>query len=318
MAVFTNLDNASLHVFWQSYGLPSIAHWQGIAEGVENSNFLLNTASSQYILTLFERRTNTAALPFFVATMEHLAANGLSCPTPIRDVNGEALQELMGRKALVTSFLEGRPAASITPHHCQQLGGWLAAMHLKSKHIPNAPAIFGLPQWQALRQKIGDAANKVVAGSSDALMKLFNDLENQQSLWNALPAGIIHGDAFPDNVFFDGGQLSGVIDWYFASHGAFAYDLAIALNAWCFDENNQHHAALEEAMLAGYQSVRPLTSTEQQALPWLHQAACVRFFITRLHDWLFPPADALVTAKDPTIFWQRLQVRLNNERPINQ
>ena len=306
MAVYTDVTSDQLERFLASYDLGGLTSFKGIAEGVENSNFLLNTEAGSFILTLYEKRVATADLPFFLRLMDHLAAAGLTCPQPVRSRAGEALGELAGRPAVIVTFLEGIWIKQPAVTHCAQLGRALAELHRAGANFPlRRPNALSLPAWPGLFAAAGERADDVSPG-------LAADIEAELAALSAgwpsgLPSGVIHADLFPDNVFFLQDRLSGLIDFYFACTDALAYDLAVCLNAWCFDAAGAFDLAKGQAMIAGYQAVRPLESTEVEVLPILARGSALRFMLTRLVDWLNVPGGALVRPKDPLEYLHKLR-----------
>ena len=305
MAVYTEVSDAALTEFLAAYGIGALLSYKGIAEGVENTNFFLHTTMGSYILTLYERRVRADDLPFFLNLMEHLAARGLACPQPVRNRAGTALGQLCGRPAVIVSFLEGFAVRSPGAHHCGELGRALAALHA-------AGADFGMRRdnnlsvaaWRPLFEQAEHQADGVAPGLAERTRA---DLAVLEGAWpRDLPGGVIHADLFTDNVFFIGDRLSGLIDFYFACTDAFAYDLAICLNAWCFSPDGAFDRAMGAALIAGYEAVRPLVAAEVAALPILCRGAALRFMLTRLVDWLNVPPGALVKPKDPRDYDRRL------------
>ncbi len=306
MAVYTQVDDYALNDFLAGYDVGEAISFKGIAEGVENSNYLLETTKGRYILTLYEKRANPADLPYFLNLMEHLAAGGLSSPLPVRDKEGQALQELAGRPACLITFLSGVSLNHIAPDHCAALGTTLAQMHaIGESFSENRPNELSVQGWEGLARATKDEADKVYQGLADMISEEITFLKAN---WpQNLPTGTIHADLFPDNALFTGTSITGVIDFYFACTDLFAYDLAICINAWCFDE--QHSFLPENAakMVAAYQAAKGLTQEETDALPILCRGAAVRFLLTRLYDWLNPVKGAVVRAKDPLDYLKRLQ-----------
>ena len=306
MAVYTDITEDDLKDFLTQYDVGGLTSYKGIAEGVENSNFLLHTTRDPLILTLYEKRVEKSDLPFFLGLMHHLAARGLSCPLPLPRHDGNLLGELSGRPAALISFLEGMWLRKPEARHCREVGRALAAMHLAGEGFelkrPNALSLEG---WKALWQKSADRADEVEAGLQDEITAELSFLENQ---WpQDLPAGVIHADLFQDNVFFLGDGLSGLIDFYFACNDMLAYDVAICLNAWCFEKDGSYNITKGRALLEGYNAVRPLSPLERRALPVLCRGSALRFFLTRLYDWLTTPAGALVVKKDPLEYLRKLR-----------
>jgi len=306
MAVYTEVPDEELARFAGRYPLGALLSCKGIAEGVENSNFLLHTERGHYILTLYERRVERADLPFFLGLMEHLAARELTCPLPVHDHSGEALGELCGRPAAIFTFLEGMSVRRPRVGHCAALGQALATMHAAGRDFPLRRAnALSVGQWRALAEAAGPAADAVAPNLAVALADHLAVLER---CWpRDLPAGVIHADLFPDNVFFLGERLSGLIDFYFACNDLLAYDLAVCLNAWCFEPDAAFNVTKGRALIAAYHAVRPLTAGEIAALPLLARGAAMRFLLTRLVDWLAVRPGALVQPKDPVEYWKKLR-----------
>ena len=307
MAVYTDVAGEDLASFLANYDLGELLAYKGIAEGVENSNFLLHATRGYFILTLYERRVDPNDLPFFLGLMEHLAARGLNCPQPVKNRQGQVLGKLAGRPAAIVAFLDGmwirRPSAA----HCGAVGSALADLHLAGADFPlrrdNALSVSG---WRAVyvAAKTKDA-DRVQPGLTRALG---NELDELERMWpRDLPQGVIHADLFPDNVFFLQDRLSGLIDFYFACTDTLAYDLAICLNAWCFETDHSYNVTKGRAMLQGYAAKRPLSAGEQRALPVLCRGAAIRFLLTRIVDWLEVPPGALVRPKDPLEYFRKLR-----------
>ncbi len=298
MAVYTNVDDAALGSFLEAYDLGTVLSFAGIAEGVENSNYLLRTDRAHYILTLYEKRVERADLPFFIEVMEVLANSGLNCPLPVPARDGSILQELAGRPCAVFTFLDGTWSRFPNREKCAELGRTLAHMHLNCAPVTRRrPNALGPHAWRPLLDSIGDKAEVVGDGMKDAIA---DRLHTILDAWPAgLPTGVIHADLFPNNVLFIGDSLTGVIDFYFACDDILVYDLGICMNSWCFEPDGSFNLTKSRAMLKGYQSVRPLTEAEIEAIPILAAGSAMRFFLTRLYDWIHTPADALVSPKDP-------------------
>jgi homoserine kinase type II len=306
MAVYTDVAAEDLSAFLGAYDLGELLAYKGIAEGVENSNFLLHTSRGYFILTLYEKRVAAADLPFFLALMEHLAARGLTCPQPVKNRAGETLGRLAGRPAAIVTFLDGmwirRPSAA----HCAGLGRALAELHLAGADFPmrraNALSVAG---WRALYEIAEARADSVQTGLASAIAA---ELGILTARWpRDLPRGVIHADLFPDNVFFLGEKLSGLIDFYFACTDTLAYDVAICLNAWCFETDHSYNVTKGRALLTAYAARRPLSAAELDALPLLARGAATRFLLTRLVDWLNVPPGALVKPKDPLEYHRKLR-----------
>jgi homoserine kinase type II len=306
MAVYTEVSDDVLSAFLREYDIGSLVAFRGIAEGVENSNFSLRTTAGDFILTLYERRVDPADLPWFLGLMRHLAARGLSCPLPVAGQDGEPLRFLCGRHAAITTFLPGVWPRRPQVGHCRLLGEALARLHLAGADFaPVRANALGPAAWGTLLDKSRARACEVQPGLA---AELDTALSRLLAAWPAsLPRGHIHADLFPDNVFFLDGRLSGLIDFYFACTDLLAYDVAVCLNAWCFDQDFAFNATSGRALLAGYDAVRPLSAAERAALPVLAQGASMRFLLTRLYDWLNTPPGAFVTRKDPLDYLRRLR-----------
>ncbi|UHS60528.1 homoserine kinase [Agrobacterium vaccinii] len=306
MAVYTDISEDDLRQFLGQYDVGELTSYKGIAEGVENTNFLLHTTKEPLILTLYEKRVEKSDLPFFLGLKQHLFANGLSCPLPLPRHDGELLGELSGRPAALISFLEGMWLRKPEARHCREVGKALAAMHLAGEGFeltrPNALSVEG---WKVLWEKSADRADEVEAGLQSEIPA---DIDFLSTHWpKDLPSGVIHADLFQDNVFFLGDELSGLIDFYFACNDLLAYDVSICLNAWCFEKDGSYNVTKGKALLEGYQSVRPMSAAELDALPLLARGSALRFFLTRLYDWLTTPESALVVKKDPLEYLRKLR-----------
>lgn len=311
MAVYTRLDASAIASLAARYALGEVKSFQGIAEGVENTNYLIVTekqgTETKTILTIFEKRTKPEELPYFLELMHHLAERGIACPLPLSLADGGYLTEIEGKKAAMVSFLQGSGVKACTAEHTRQTGEILAQMHLAAMDFKmkreNALSLDG---WHALAQKITGQTDSILPGLDEVIAEELDFLSRH---WpNGLTLGTLHADLFPDNVFFDGSSnLSGIIDFYFACTDILAYDLAITVCAWCFDDFTQLNDEKFLAMLDGYQSVRPLNTGEKQAFATLCRGAGLRFLLTRAHDLIFHPQDAIVTPKDPMEYIQKLR-----------
>lgn len=310
MAVYTEVSDDDLARFVASYGLGSLLSYKGIAEGVENTNYLVHATAGTYILTLYEKRVDPKDLPFFLGLMEHLQARGVSCPLPVRDSDGRILGELAGRHAALITFLEGVWPRKPNAEQCLELGRALARLHAAAADFPMSRAnTLGLSGWRPLFDKFSAKADDILPG----LKKLIGDeLTTLDAAWpRSLPQGVIHADLFPDNVFFIGNKLSGLIDFYFACNDTLAYDIAVCLNAWCFESDYAFNVTKGRNLLKGYNEVRALSAEERDAMPILARGAAMRFLLTRSYDWLNTPKDALVARKDPFDYVRRLRFHQN-------
>lgn len=306
MAVYTKISELDASDFLQAYDLGTLQRLDGIRQGVENTNYFLHTTLGRYVLTLYEKRVHPEDLPFFVGLMEHMAAKGLPSPRPQKTINGSMLGHLAGRPATIVSFLGGQSLTRINPADCVELGRALASMHLAvsdfTLHRANALSLSG---WEKMVAFSSQRADEIFIGLGRLLEK---EIDFLRANWPTdLPKGIIHADLFPDNVLFSGPKLCGLIDFYFASDDMFAYDLAICMNAWCFERESAFNITKAKALIYGYSEIRPLSQTEKDALPVLSRGAALRFLLTRLHDWLHQVPDAMVKPKDPLEYLTRLQ-----------
>jgi homoserine kinase type II len=307
MAVYTDVAADELAEFLSRYDIGELLSYKGIAEGVENSNFLLHATSGYFILTLYEKRVAKGDLPFFLALMTHLASRGLSCPLPVKSRSGEALSTLAGRPAAVISFLEGVWPRKPNAAHCAGVGQALARMHLAGRDFGMARAnALSVSGWRPLFEQAASRADEVQPGLRAFIAAELDYLEG--NVWpRDLPQGVIHADLFPDNVFFLGDRLSGLIDFYFACTDTLAYDVAICLNAWCFEPDHAYNVTKGRALLQAYAGKRALSEAERAALPLLARGAATRFLLTRLVDWLNVPPGALVKPKDPLEYHRKLR-----------
>jgi homoserine kinase type II len=305
MAVYTEVPDNELRAFVEQYQIGEVMACKGIAEGVENSNYLLHTTQGSYILTLYEKRVKREDLPFFLGLMQHLAAKGLNCPTPLNGKDGTALRELCGRPAAICSFLEGMWPRRPNERHCQLLGAALADLHVKGRDFAlQRPNSLSLSGWQELAAKTAARADEVEAGLAKLIAEEVRYLEAH---WpQGLEIGTIHADLFPDNVFFLGDKLSGLIDFYFACTDFLAYDLAICINAWCFEGDGSFNVTKAQKMVRSYDSHRKIPQAEIAALPVLARGSALRFLLTRLYDWLNHPPGAFVQPKDPLEYRRKL------------
>jgi homoserine kinase type II len=306
MAVYTDVAADELADYISQYDIGELLSYKGIAEGVENSNFLVHTTKGSFFLTLYEKRVARDDLPFFLGLMAHLAGHGIVCPQPVRMKSGETLSELAGRPAAIIDFLEGVWPRKPNVMHCAAIGQALAKLHLAGRDFPmrraNALSVAG---WRRLFEQAAPRADSVQQGLAAFLAA---ELDHLEKSWpTGLPDGVIHADLFPDNALFLGDRLSGLIDFYFACNDILAYDVTICLNAWCFEADHSFNVTKARAFLNAYGRERPLSAAEQEALPLLARGAAIRFLLTRLVDWLNVPPGALVKPKDPLEYVRKLR-----------
>jgi homoserine kinase type II len=307
MAVYTDVAADELAEFLGAYDIGELLSYKGIAEGVENSNFLLHTSAGHFILTLYEKRVARGDLPFFLGLMTHLASRGISCPQPLRNKSGEALSVLAGRPAAIINFLEGVWPRKPNAAHCAGVGQALAKMHLAGADFPMARAnALSVSGWRPLFEAAASRADEVQHGLRDFIGAELDHLEG--NVWpRHLPQGVIHADLFPDNAFFLGEQVSGIIDFTFACTDMLAYDVAICLNAWCFEADCSFNVTKARALLSAYGRERAMSKAEEDALPLLARGSALRFLLTRLVDFLNVPKGALVRPKDPLEYVRKLR-----------
>ena len=320
MAVYTKLNKEQIINFLKLYKIGKFISFHGITEGIENSNFYLETTKGKYILTIFEKRVNQNDIPFFINIMKYLSSRGFLCPNPIIDIKKNYLQQLHNKPAIIVSFLNGISKTEITNKDCFNVGSNMASMHLNSNGFlekrKNSLSISG---WNQLIKNCTKSIpistlNEIEPNILDEIQHSFNFLTKY---WpTTLPQGFIHADMFPDNVFFKNNKISGVIDFYFSCIDILAYDLAIAINAWCFEDDLTFNNEKFDALIKGYSSIRNLSKEELFYLPLLSQAAAIRFLLTRLYDWVHTPKNATVVTKNPKEYITKL--RYHRQIAVNQ
>jgi homoserine kinase type II len=313
VAVYTVVTAEALTAFLRRYDVGTLLSCKGIAEGVENSNYLVDTTDGRFILTLYEKRVAAHDLPYFMSLLGHLADKGLPVPPAIKDRQGIEIQELEGRPACLIQFLPGVSLSYPTIAQATNAGKAMGRLHSALTDFPLVREnTMGFDHWPTLFERCGRALDEIRPGLYDALGFQLDDVRGR---WQKdLPTSTIHADLFPDNVLVRGDEVSGLIDFYFACTDIRAYDLAVMHTAWCFDSSGSvADWAIGDALIAGYEQVLPLETTERAGLGNLARGACIRFLLSRAWDWLNTPADALVTRKDPLAYWRRLEA-YNNRR----
>jgi homoserine kinase type II len=305
MAVYTDITDAELEAFLAGFDIGAPLVFKGIAEGVENSNFLLETEGGRFILTIYERRVRPEDLPYFLGLMRWLAEHGFPSATPVADRNGALLSAIRGKPAAIASFMPGLAVRRPSAAHCREAGKGLAWLHQAGEGYPgHRQNDLGQAAWRPLFATIRDEADALKPGLAALIDR---DLDTLARLWpSELPAGVTHADFFPDNVFFRDGLFAAAIDFYFACDEFYAYDLGVCLNAWCFEPDGSFNVTSGRALVGGYNGRRPLSAAETAALPILAWGAAMRFFLTRLKDWRSTPAGALVRPKDPMEYERKL------------
>jgi homoserine kinase type II len=308
MAVYTHVSAEALADFLARFDVGELVSAKGIAEGVENSNYLVDTTSGRYILTLYEKRVSADDLPFFMTLLDHLAARGSPVPPAIKDRTGREVHELEGRPACLICFLPGVSLSHPTPAQARAAAAAMGAMHRAvADFAPNRANSMGQPTWSALHRQCGRDLDRIAPGLHDDLAFAIADLA---ATWPSagLDRCAIHADLFPDNVLMRGDEVTGLIDFYFACTDIRLFDLAIMHVAWSFDASGErYHAAVGDSLIEGYRTYFPLSDDERAVWNDLAAGACIRFTLSRAWDWLNTPADALVTRKDPLAFWRRIQ-----------
>ena len=313
MAVYTKVSFEELGAFLKQYDIGTLVSLKEISEGIENTNYFVQTDKDRFILTLYEKRINPDELPYFLDLMTHLRKKGIVCPLPVPAKTGETLLSLCGKKACLTTFLQGKSTTHITASQCAQLGKNMAKMHLAGQDFKqyrkNDLSVDG---WKSLLNKIGKNADTVSDGLFDEMSDTLQTVT--AAFPSGLPQGVIHADLFPDNVFFTDGLLSGIIDFYFSCNDALVYELAVCLNAWCFDQDTwDFNPEKASNMIEGYESVRSLSDAERNAFPVLALGSSLRFLLTRTYDWLNRVPGALVTPKNPLEYLKKLRFHRKND-----
>lgn len=306
MAVYTDVDSGELATFLAHYELGEVRAFKGIAEGVENSNFYLSTQKGEYILTLFEKRVNANDLPYFMDLMTHLSAKKLPVPLPQKNKEGEVLGQLCGKNAVLVDFLQGVSVRKPSIAHCKQLGAHLAKMHLALADFePKRANTMQIQDWRQLLETLSLDDARLPANTLAYALEMQSKIEKE---WpQKLPLGTVHGDLFPNNVLFLKDRLSGLIDFYFSAYDMLSFDLAICLNAWCFEQDASYNLTKGQALLNAYTQIRPLTLAEKDAFPTLCRGAAMRFLSTRLVDFVSVPQGAIVKPHDPNEYYKKLQ-----------
>jgi homoserine kinase type II len=311
MAVYTTLSAAELAGLMAEYDVGALVSAKGIAEGVSNSNWLVETSGTdghgeRFILTMYEARVEVEDLPFFLGLLDHLAAKGSPVPRTIHDRAGAPFRMVRGKAVALIEFLPGVSVDVPSAAQAHAVGQALAGLHLDAADFAGERAnTMALPHWRELLSQCRQEGLRSIDPSLPALIEA--ELRHLTANWpQGLPRSVIHADLFPDNVLLLGDEVTGLIDFYFACNDIVAYDLAVTHSAWCFAGDGSFQPEIAEALLAGYAERRPLSAEERHALPILARGAAMRFLATRAYDWLHTPADALVTRKDPMDFARRL------------
>ena len=309
MAVYTKLSENNLKDFFSKYNLGKLLKFQGIQEGIENSNYFVKTDSGKFILTIYEKRVEEKDLPFFMGLMKNIFNKNFPSPEPIINKNGNYITEIFGKKAAVVSFLEGASKKNLTPDNCHEVGIYTAKLHMITKNLNiKRTNRLSVNSWRLIYRKIQRDCSKIYPGLTKIIER---NLEVIEDKWpKNIPRGIIHADLFPDNIFFKGSKLTGIIDFYFSCYDFYALEIAICLNALCFEGKNENlsfNVTKAKKFIDGYSSIRKLTEEEKESLKILCHGAAMRFLLTRVFDYLNLTEDALVKIKDPVEYLKRLE-----------
>ena len=309
MAVYTKLSENNLKDFFSKYNLGKLLKFQGIQEGIENSNYFVKTDSGKFILTVYEKRIEEKDLPFFMGLMKNIFNKNFPSPEPIINKNGNYITEIFGKKAAVVSFLEGTSKKNLTPGNCHEVGIYTAKLHMITKNLNiKRTNRLSVNSWRLIYRKIQRNCSKIYPDLTKIIERNLEVIEDQ---WpKNIPRGIIHADLFPDNIFFKGSKLTGIIDFYFSCYDFYALEIAICLNALCFEGKNENlsfNVTKAKKFIDGYSSIRKLAEEEKESLKILCHGAAMRFLLTRVFDYLNLTEDALVKIKDPVEYLKRLE-----------
>ena len=314
MAVYTKITDAEFSSALKLYNIGDFKLAKGIAEGVENTNYLLETTHNKYIATIYEKRVNVNELPFFLKLMQHFSQDKIPSPLPVYAINGDLLQDIQGKKFSIVSFLSGKSVKRISNNHCFELGKMLANMHNSSLSFEmSRENNMSLPMWQEMFSEIKSKTDSFKVGISKEIEKSLSYIADKWAIAEKsnLPRGIIHADLFPDNVFFTDNKVTGVLDFYFACNDFFVHDVAITMNAWCFEHGCEFNITKARNLLRGYNSVRKFTDDELKMLPVFASGAAMRFLLSRLYDLINRVEGAEVTPKDPTEYLKKLRFHMH-------
>lgn len=307
MAVYTKINKGDISFINKQFGIEEIISFQGIKKGIENTNYLLNSKNKKFILTIFEKRVSNKEIPFFMKLMDKLNNSKINCPKPLKNNNGKYLIKLKNKTACIVSFLKGKDKNKLNLKNCFEVGKIIAQMHLVTKKINlSRKNSMGIKNLDPLLKSIKFRSNKF----SNLEKFLVNNLKEIKKNWpKKLPKGIIHGDLFIDNIFFNKNKLSGIIDFYFAANDYFMYEIAICINALCFDNKKSKFKINKKkikSLIKGYESIKKISLKEKKSLNILCRGAAMRYFLTRLYDYSNTPKTALIQIKDPNEYYQKL------------
>ena len=307
MAVYTKINKSDISFINKQFGIEEIISFQGIKKGIENTNYLLKSKNKKFILTIFEKRVSNKEIPFFMKLMDKLNNSKINCPKPLKNNNGKYLIKLKNKTACIVSFLKGKDKNKLNLKNCFEVGKIIAQMHLVTKNINlSRKNSMGIKNLDPLLKSIKFRSNKF----SNLEKFLVNNLKEIKKNWpKKLPKGIIHGDLFIDNIFFNKNKLSGIIDFYFAANDYFMYEIAICINALCFDNKKSKFKINKQkikSLIKGYESIKKISLKEKKSLNILCRGAAMRYFLTRLYDYSNTPKTALIQIKDPNEYYQKL------------
>ena len=306
MAVYTKLEHQEVRQFLEQYNINNFKDYKGITEGVENTNYLIKTSEQDYILTIYEKRVDENDLPFFIKLLSYLSENKFPCPKPIANKNNEKINRIKNKNAALVTFLNGQSKNKITSEECFEIGKITAQLHeITKKFDINRKNNLSIENWESVFEKI---IKQKIDLDESIIKKTKNYLNFLKDKWpKNLPQGIIHGDLFPDNIFFTNNKVSGIIDFYFACNDFFAYEIAICINSLCFDNNSTFNMTKAKNLIDGYTSIRTLSEDEKKYLPILSMGAAMRFFLTRLYDFYHTDNKADVKIKDPFEYFKKIE-----------
>ena len=317
MAVYTKIDKKEIDKINSKFNIEKIITYQGIKKGIENTNYLLKSKNNKFILTIFEKRVSNKEIPFFMKLMDNLNKSNISCPKPLKNKDGGYLIKLKNKTACIVSFLEGKDKLTLNSNNCYQIGKIIAQIHRVTKKMNfSRKNSMGIKNLKPLLKSIKFKSKKF----SNLEKFLNNNLNDIKKKWPTnLPSGIIHADLFVDNIFFKKNQLSGIIDFYFAANDFFMYEIAICINALCFDKRNYKFKINNQkikSLIKGYESVKKISTKEKKSLNILCRGAAIRYLLTRLYDYSNTPKTALIQIKDPNEYYQKL-ITHNNLKSYN-
>ena len=315
MAVYTKLSENILNEFFSKYNLGKLLKFEEIKEGIENTNYAISAEKGKYILTIYEKRVEEKDLPFFISLMKNLYNKNFPSPEPIINKNGSYITDVLKKKAAVVSFLNGTSKNILTPNDCYQVGVYTAKLHAITKNLTGKRENkLSVNSWRKIYNKVKKDCSKIHSNLPKIIEKNLNIIEEN---WpKNIPSGIIHADLFPDNIFFKKNKLSGIIDFYFSCYDYYAFEIAICLNALCFEgksENLSFNVTKAKKFIDGYSTIRKLTELEKNSLKILCQGAAIRFLLTRVFDFLNLSEGAIVKIKDPIEYLKRLEFHDNVE-----